>query len=168
MSVRRWIGLGEVSAVFGVKGWIKVIAYTAERANILNYNPWCLQRQNEYVEYEVIDGCCHGKRIVVKLNTVDSREDAALLIGSKIVIDRAQLAPLRSDEFYWADLVGLEVVTVSNEVLGAVEYLMETGANDVLVIKGERERLIPFIHGQTVKEVDLNANKIVVDWDADY
>ena len=85
-----------------------------------------------------------------------------------VVIERAQLPPVETGEYYWADLEGLSVVTTQGVNLGVVDYLLETGANDVLVVKGDRERLIPFLRDQTIKSVDLTQSQIIVDWDPDF
>jgi len=96
------------------------------------------------------------------------REQAATLVGSQIFVSRDQLPATAEDEYYWSDLEGLEVKTTSGELLGRVEKLMETGANDVLVIRGNREHLVPFVPGQYVKHVDLEGGMIEVDWDPEF
>jgi 16S rRNA processing protein RimM len=92
------------------------------------------------------------------------------LIGAELAIRKTQLEPAEEDEFYWADLVGLSVENLDGEVLGTVDHLLETGANDVLVVKADKqdERLIPFVMEDIVKLVDLDNKLIRVDWGKDY
>lgn len=168
MSTKNWVDIGKVAGVLGLKGWIKVYSYAKPRERILDYGYWFLCRQNDFIRYDVVDGSRHGKGVIAKLATVDDREKAAKLMGIRIVVSRDQFEPLAQGEYYWFDLVGLTVITVANKLLGKVDYLIETGANDVLVIKGERERLIPFVQGQFIKAVDPEGGKIIVDWDPDF
>ncbi|NNF96055.1 MAG: ribosome maturation factor RimM [Halobacteria archaeon] len=164
--------LGRVSGLFGVKGWIRVYSDTEPRDNILNYSPWYLRRQDGWQPYEVIAGRPHGKGIVAHLANCPDRDAAAELIGSTIAIWRDQLPAAAEDEYYWSDLRGLKVITTQGVELGRVVNLMETGANDVLVVReaGEqgREHLIPFIRQQVIQEVDLENGQLTVDWDPEF
>lgn len=164
----RRIAVGKVSGVYGVKGWLRIYSYTQPRENILNYSPWFLAKDGEFEEYCLVAGQRQGKGVFARLEGVDSREEAACLCGGQILIAREQLPPTSRGEYYWADLVGLKVYTSTGVFLGEVRDLMETGANDVLVVQGERERLIPFIQGQVIKTIDLEEGVIFVDWDPDF
>ncbi|GAB4260375.1 MAG: ribosome maturation factor RimM [Methylomicrobium sp.] len=168
MTDRQFIDVGEISGIFGVKGWVKVYSYTDPRENILSYSSWRLSKGVDVMTLNVLDGKLQGKSVVARLQGVEDRDAAAALMGWSIAIDRAQLPKLESDEFYWVDLVGLRVVTAMGIELGVVDHLIETGANDVLVVNGERERLIPFLMGQTVLNVDLTNRCLTVDWDSDF
>ena len=168
MGQQQRIGIGKITGVFGVKGWVKVFSDTAPKENILAYSPWYLEKGNENKLVKVINGRLQGKAIVAQLEDVDDRDQAELLAGWDISIDREQLPSIGADEYYWSDLIGLKVSTIDNQDLGVVDYLLETGANDVLVIKGDRERLIPFLQDQTVLKIDLEAGEIKVDWDPDF
>lgn len=168
MAEHRLINVGEISGVFGVKGWVKVFSYTQPRENILTYSPWQLRKGEQHRTLEVIDGQRQGKNVVAQLEGIDNRDAAASLTGWEIFIDRSQLPEAYKDEYYWADLCGLKVVTQDNIELGVVDHLLETGANDVLVVMGERERLIPFILEQTIIKVDLDGGYLIVDWDPDF
>ena len=163
-----YVILGRVSGLYGVKGWVKVYSDTGPRENILKYKPWYLRRHGEWLPYEVEQGRLQGKGIVAKLVGCDDRDQAAELLQTEIAVLREQLPRLRSGVYYWSDLVGLAVVTTEAVELGSIDHLFETGANDVLVVKGDRERLIPFIKEQVVIEVDLHAGRMVVDWDPDF
>ncbi len=168
MVQQQRIGVGKITGVFGVKGWVKVFSDTSPRENILAYSPWHLEKGNENKLVKVINGRLQGKAIVAQLEGVDDRDQAELLAGWHISIARQQLPSIGTNEYYWSDLIGLKVSTVDDQDLGIVDYLLETGANDVLVIKGDRERLIPFLQDQTVLKIDLEAGEIQVDWDPDF
>jgi 16S rRNA processing protein RimM len=159
---------GRVSGLFGVRGAMKVFSYTEPREGIVNYNPWYLRVQGQWKAFEVVEGHRQGKGVVARLEGIEDRDQAAGLIGADIAIRRDQLPPLDEGEYYWSDLEGLEVVTVDGQVLGLVDHLIETGANDVLVVWGERERLIPYLRPDVVVEVDLDAGKLRVDWDPNF
>ena len=162
-----WTILGQVSGLFGVRGWIKVFSHTAPKENILNYPTWFLLQDGEWQEYKLKQGKLQGKGIVALLEGVNDRDQAAVLTGAEIAVRRDQLPETSSDEFYWSDLEGRRVVTLSGVELGRVDYLFETGANDVMVVKGETVRLLPFI-SQVINAVDLDGDLITVDWDPDF
>ncbi len=169
MSADELINVGEISGVFGVKGWIKVFSFTQPRENILSYSPWYLQKGDEIKQVKPVDGQRQGKLVVASLFGVNDRDQALLLGGWKILIDRGQLPVLGRDEYYWSDLIGLKVKTPQGVKLGVVVSMMETGANDVLVVReGEKERLIPFIQQHTVMDIDLDLAEIIVDWDPEF
>ena len=133
---------------------------------ILGYQPWLLGEEKKPVK--IVDGRKQGKGLVALLPGFEDRETAAKLVGQQIFVDRDQLPATLEDEYYWSDLEGLMVRTTSGELLGQVEKLMETGANDVLVIRGKRAHLVPFVQGQYVKHVDLENGLIEVDWDPEF
>ncbi|OQK16190.1 ribosome maturation factor RimM [Methyloprofundus sedimenti] len=164
----EFVCVGKVSGIFGVRGWVKVYSYTETRENILTYSPWTLKKGKESKEVQVIDGRRHGKTVVARLEGINERDDAAQLNGWEIFIYADQLPKAGQGEYYWADLVGLQVKTVEGIDFGVVQQMLETGANDVVVVSGERERLIPFLQGQTIINIDLVAGEMVVDWDADF
>jgi 16S rRNA processing protein RimM len=151
-----------------VRGWVRVYSYTRPRDNILRYNPWYIQRGGSWEEWPLAEGGQHGKGVIARLESCDDRDQARALMGCEIGIRRAQLPAAAPGEYYWSDLQGMKVVTLEGESLGTVDHLFETGANDVLVVKGERERLIPFVLNQVVVAVDLEAGEIRVDWDKDF
>ena len=162
--------------MFGVKGWQKIFSETAPRENILSYSPWYLKTGDDWQEFKLKEGKVHGKAIIAHLETCTDRDKAAILVGCQIAIRRDQLPETEKDEYYWRDLVGLKVQTTQGVALGEVKSLMETGANDVLVVRasagkpGEarQERLIPFVPGQYVVTVDLDDGLMVVDWDPEF
>jgi len=164
----KWVTLGRVSGVFGVKGWLKVQSYTDPVDNIARFGVWTLRRNGAERAFDVEDGRAHGGAVIAKLRGLNDRDSAAGWVGAEIVVERERLPAPAENEFYWADLEGLEVRSTAGEVLGTVDHLLATGANDVLVLAGPTERLIPFVMGSVVKHVDLGARVIVVDWSADY
>lgn len=166
---QTFVTLGRVSGVHGVQGWLKVHSDTSPRENIVTYSPWYLEREGHRSSWKVRSGRRQGKGVVAKLAGCNDRDAAEGLIGSTIAVRRDQLAEIEEPgEFYWADLVGLRVETVDGESLGHIEQLFETGSNDVIVIAGERERLVPYIWQQVVREVDLEAGVMRVDWDPEF
>ena len=165
-SAQTEIALGYISAVHGIKGWVKVNSWTRPMEAILQYQPWLLGEDKKPVK--IVDGRKQGKGIAALLPGFEDREQAVSLVGLQIFVGRDQLPETDEDEYYWSDLEGLEVKTTNGELLGRVERLMETGANDVLVIRGNREHLVPFIQGQYVTRVDLEDGTIEVDWDPEF
>lgn len=165
---RELVLLGRISGLYGVRGWVRVFSYTEPRENILAYRHWLVRRGAQWTPVTVAEGRRHGKGIVVRLEGCTDRDAAAGWLESEIAVPRSALPPLAPGEYYWTDLQGMEVETVQGEVLGSVDFLLHTAANDVLVVKGERERLIPFLQGQVVLEVDPESRRIVVDWDPDF
>ncbi len=158
--------LGRISGVFGVRGWVKIYSETEPRDGILRYSPWMVGESGE--PRRVLDGRLHGKGVVARIEGCDDRDQAALLVDQEIAVTRDRLPPPRSDEFYWVDLEGLQVVTLAGQVLGTVSHLFSTGANDVMVVVGERERLIPFTWDTAIRSVDFESRLIQVDWDPDF
>ena len=145
-----------------------MFSFTEDRENILEYSPWMLKKGDETKSLKVLDGQLQGKAVVARLDGINDRDQAASLMGWDIYISSAQLPAARKGEYYWSDLIGLAVETQSGVQLGTIDGLLETGANDVVIIKGERERVIPFLQGQTIINIDLAAGKMVVDWDPDF
>ncbi|MCC5860100.1 MAG: ribosome maturation factor RimM [Ectothiorhodospiraceae bacterium] len=162
------IVLGRIGGPHGVKGWVRIQSFTDPRENILSYPRWFLGRGAQWAAYELSDGRMQGKSVVALLSGVESREAAESLKGREIAVPRDELPPLPEGEYYWADLIGLRVRTVDGVDLGVVDHLIQTGANDVLVVRGDRERLIPMVVGQYVKRVDLDAGRMDVDWDPEF
>ncbi|MDR9827225.1 ribosome maturation factor RimM [Vibrio sp. FNV 38] len=164
--------VGKFGATYGIRGWLKVFSFTDESENIFDYSPWFINQKGEWVECKVESWKRHNKAMVVKLEGLDVREDAHLLTNFEIAIDPAVLPELSEEEFYWRELFGMQVVTTKGYDLGVVADILETGSNDVLVVKanlkdafGQKERLIPFLEEQVIIKVDRKAQRIEVDWD---
>ncbi len=160
--------LGRVSAVFGVKGWLKVHSFTEPRDSILSYRDWSLQLDGKLHKITVAEGRKQGNSLVVRIDGIEDRDSAAELIGSVICIPREQLPEPSADQYYWGDLQGMQVIHRDGRVLGRVGYLLATGANDVLVVQeGDREILVPFVTGKVILGVDTTKGVISVDWEWD-
>jgi 16S rRNA processing protein RimM len=161
-----YIVIGKVGSTYGVQGWMKIVSFTDAVTDIMNYNPWYLEENKTWKQMK-IDGTprMHGKGIVAKFAGFDSPETARVLTGKKIAIQRTQLAKLNQNEYYWSDLEGLTVINQDGKVFGKIIYIMETGSNDVLVVKGDKEHAIPYLLGDVVTSVDL-VNKVMhVVWE---
>jgi len=163
-----WLKLGKISGVFGVKGWLKVYANTDRKEDILSYQPWYVERNKVRQPIKIKAGKPHGKTIIALFEGIDDRNEAETWVGCDIYMPSDQLPRLRNNEYYWSDLIGLSVFSLNGDDFGTIDQMLETGANDVIVVKGEQERLIPFVWDQVVKTVDLDAGKMIVDWDADF
>ncbi|SJL82107.1 ribosome maturation factor RimM [Vibrio palustris] len=166
------ITVGKFGSTYGIRGWLKVFSYTDNPESIFDYSPWLVNNKGVWVEHKVEAWKRHNKGMVVKLSGLDIREDAHQLTNFEISINPAVLPELPEDEFYWRELFGMQVVTTKGYNLGEVTDVLETGSNDVLVVKanpkdafGQKERLIPFLEEQVIKHIDREAQRIEVDWD---
>jgi 16S rRNA processing protein RimM len=160
--------MGRVLAPYGVRGWLKVRPETEQPESLLSYRTWRLAADGGWRDYRLAEGRVHGGSILVaRLEGVDDRDQAARLQNMPIAVARSALPPAPEGEYYWADLIGLAVVNREGVELGVVDEMFATGANDVLVVRGDRERLIPFIESVVV-EVDLRGSRLTVDWGAEY
>jgi 16S rRNA processing protein RimM len=168
MTGQRRVILGQVGGLYGVRGWVKLWSFTDPVENLLDYHELELGHAGEWRKARLAEGRPHGKGLVARFDGCTDRDKAAMLVGAEIAVTRDRLPESAAGEYYWADLVGLEVVTTDGVNLGRVESMMATGANDVMVVKGDRERLLPFLPGRFVSEVDLEGGRIVVDWDPDF
>lgn len=161
-----YITLGKIGSAYGVKGWFKIHVYTESEHSILDYDTWYLSSgQNEWKAVQKEEGRPHGNIVVAKLANINTPEEARLLTGKLIAIKRAELPALQKDEYYWSDLVGMTVINTQQQNLGKVIYIMETGSNDVLVVKNDKEHGIPYLPGKVVLNVDLERKEILVDWE---
>lgn len=143
-------------------------SYTDPPENILSYVPWHFQKRQGWSVAQVEATRRHRENFICTVAGVSDRNSAAALKGVLVGVDEGTLPPAQTGEYYWRDLIGLEVVTLAGAHLGRVERLIETGANDVLVIRDrERESLVPFID-QVIRSVDAESAEIVVDWDPEF
>jgi 16S rRNA processing protein RimM len=159
--------MGRIVAPYGIKGWIKVQPFTQQHRGLLDYPVWQVGQEGAWRARQVEAAKVHGATVVARLEGIADRDQAATLQGLRIAVSRDEFPQPAAGEFYWADLIGLKVVNAAGEALGNVTRVFETGANDVLVVEGERERLLPFI-GTVIRRVDIAVGTITVDWDADY
>ncbi|GMQ89855.1 MAG: ribosome maturation factor RimM [Gammaproteobacteria bacterium] len=176
-SAAGLVTVGRVVGLFGLRGWVKVFSYCRPPEAILAYDPWHLRVDDSWRERALLDGKLHGRGIVASLDGCADRTQACALVGADVAVDVAQLAELPGGEYYWAQLQGLRVVNLEGSRLGVVSHLLETGANDVMVVtcqesanestKRGSSRLIPYIR-DVVKSVNLDTGVILVDWDASF
>jgi 16S rRNA processing protein RimM len=168
MSAEKRIIIGKINGLYGIRGWVKIFSYTNPITQILEYSPWQLCLQGQWQTVSMYEGKAHGKGIIARLESSHDRDEAARLLGADIAIYRSQLPPVSEDEYYWSDLLGLTVINHDGITLGTVDHLLETGANDILVIKGEKEYLIPFVLERIILEIDLTQRIIRAEWDEDF
>ena len=168
MTHERRILLGRVLGAFGVRGEMKLKSFTDPASMLLKYQPWILIHRGVEREVSGARGRDTNKGVVLTLPDVEDRDAAEAMADAEVWVPRASLPKPKPGEYYWVDLEGLRVVNREGIELGKVSYLFETGANDVMVVAGDRDRLIPFLTEQFILEVDFEAELVTVDWDADF
>ncbi|MBC8944351.1 MULTISPECIES: ribosome maturation factor RimM [Xenorhabdus] len=166
------IVLGKLGSAYGIRGWLRVFSSTEQAEDIFEYQPWFIQRAGQWQHIELETWKYHNQDMIIKIKGVDDREAANLLTNCELVVDSSKLPKLEAGDYYWKDLMGCQVINTAGYNLGTVQDMMETGSNDVMVIKanlkdafGIKERLVPFLDGQVIKKVDLATKTIEVDWD---
>ena len=159
--------MGRIAAPFGIKGWIKVQPFSEDPGALMDFQSWRVGRGEQQTLFTVEAVQEHGNVLVAKLDGVDDRDTAYALRGQEVSVARSELPSPDENEYYWSDLIGLTAVNREGVILGQVDSLLESGAHDVLVIKGKREHLIPFV-AAIVGKVDLEGATIEVDWGEDY
>jgi 16S rRNA processing protein RimM len=164
----RLVVIGRIAGVYGVRGWVKVLSDLEPPEAILDYPTWQVGSASQWRPMVLIEGRRHGKGVLAHLASCDDRDVARALVGAEIAVARDEMPDPGPNRFYWTDLEGLTVRTVAGVELGVVDHLLETGANDVLVVKGDRERLIPYVWDAVVTQVDLEQGVILVDWDPEF
>ncbi len=166
---QRMITVGRLHGAFGVRGELKLESFTEPAHAIARYQPWLVRdargatRACEGVRVRV-----GGKGLIATMPGIEDRDAADALHGADVLVPRSALPPPAPGEYYWVDLEGLRVVNVEGIDLGTISHLFSTGANDVVVVQGERDRMIPFVTPDYVKSVDFEAGLVTVDWDADF
>lgn len=172
-AAEEMIVLGKIVSVHGIRGEVKVYSFTDPLDNLLDYRRWTLKRGSEVRQAELVSGRVQGNVLVAKLKGLDDREVARTYADFEILVPRSELPELDDGEFYWSQLEGLKVIDTNGQLFGILDHMLETGANDVMVVKpcagslDDRERLLPYTE-QCVQSVDLAAGEIRVDWDADF
>lgn len=165
----RRILVGRIHGAFGVRGEVKLESLTEPQGNLVRYQPWILRdaagREREVSGAKARVG---GKGLIGTLPGVEDRDAAEALRGAELFVPRSALPPPKDGEFYWIDLEGLRVENLDGVDFGKAAFVFSNGANDVLVVRGDRERMIPWIRPDFVRELDFDAGRILVDWDADF
>jgi 16S rRNA processing protein RimM len=164
MDAAETLVVGRITGLYGVLGWVRVHSDTQDRADILELTPWMLKLNGEWRECELDAGRAQGPLVLARIAGYTDRDAARALIGADIAVHRAQLPQLAAGEYYWADLIGMRVVDRAGQTLGQLASLLETGAHDVLVVRGEKETLIPYVPGIYVLSISPQDRLITVDW----
>lgn len=172
MSDKDLVVLGKFGAVYGINGWLKVVAYTDVPEGIFDYTPWQIKLQGNWLPVQVASWKRHSNGLIAKLDGISDRDIAQRYVNAEIAVTAQTLPSLEDGDYYWKDLMGLAVVNEAGYHLGEVSDMMETGSNDVIVVKanrtdafGKKERLLPFLTDTVVKSVNLAEKRIIVDWD---
>jgi 16S rRNA processing protein RimM len=161
-----YISIGKIGSPYGVHGWLKIQTYTEFGTGILSYSPWYISTgKDTWDPLQIEEAKLHGNKVIAKFAAIHSPEEARLLTGKLIAITRSQLPPLKKNEYYWTDLIGLTVINQHGIVLGNVVNLLETGSNDVLIVNGEQNQAIPYLWGDVITYIDLDKQEIHVHWE---
>lgn len=163
----RVVVLGRIGAPWGVRGWVRINSWTDPREAILDYRDCLLKREGAWQPARLASGKPQGRSLVGQFDGMDDRDAASAWRGADIGVRRSAMPDPEAGRWYWSDLEGLTVRHRDGRELGRVAYLLATGEHDVLVVQGEREVLIPFVHGKYVLDVDLAGGRIDVDWEWD-
>ena len=175
MTQQRIEVVGKLGSTYGIRGWLRVYSSTEYAESIFDYQPWFLKIKGQWQPTELESWKHHNHELIAKLKNVNDRETAKSLANIEIGVDLSVFPQLEEGDYYWHDLIGCNVVNLEGYAMGTVTEMMETGSNDVLVVRanskdafGKQERLIPFLYEQVVKRVDLTTKVIEVDWDAGF
>ena len=168
MELEEIVVMGKVLVPYGVNGWVKVYSFTEKLESFLTYKKLYLSKdQKNWLEIKIKEIKLHGKTIIAKFSEIADRSQAETYKDYLIGVPKDYLPQLNDNQYYWNDLIGLEVLNLQDVSFGLVDTYIETGANDVIVVKGDKERLIPYTP-MTVLKVDTIKNKIIVDWDENF
>ncbi|QAX82243.1 ribosome maturation factor RimM [Candidatus Pseudomonas adelgestsugas] len=171
--VDNLIIIGKIYSSYGVRGEVKVYSFINPTKDSLQYKTWTLKRGLSAKQVELAGGRWSHKFLIAKLKGLENREDARLLAGYDVCVHRNLFPALTDGEYYWYQLIGLKVIDQLGQLLGKIDYVLETGANDVIVVKSctgsldNRERLLPYTE-QCILAVNLAVGEMKVDWDADF
>lgn len=177
------ITLGKVQGIFGLNGALKIYSWTSPKENIFKYKSWQLdfseaknsaESNQTPKQYKLCEGRQHKKGLIAFLEGISTATDAQQMIGAYIKILKSELPILAENEYYWSDLIGLKVFNLDGYLLGKVKELIETGANDCLIVApcsnsfDVKERVLPYLSPEFIKKIDLDAGSIEIDWDKDF
>ena len=171
---RKRVVLGQIGRLHGVKGWLKLNSFTTPPENILEYTELGAEIEAHWQGLEIDQFRQQPNGLVVHFKGYDDPDAAAQLTGIELSVISNELPTLEGGDYYWHQLEGLQVVNQQGQLFGQVEKLLETGANDVLVIEptsdsiDDRQRLIPYLLDSVIEQVDLESKTIRVNWEADY
>jgi len=174
ISQNKRVVLGKVGKLHGLKGWVRLHSETSPADNILDYPELGASIDQQQITLCIDDSRHQNTTLLVHFQGYDDPETAQRLVGAELWIEAGRMPELDADSYYWHQLQDMTVINLQQEVLGDVSKLLETGANDVLVVTptgnsiDNRERLIPYLKDRVIKKVDIDANQITVDWEASY
>lgn len=157
------VEMGVVGGAYGLRGWIKVVPWSGERDALVRYPTWWVGG----TERDVESARLHGAQVIAKLAGLETPEQARGLKGKRVCVPREKLPEPETGQYYFADLIGMEVVNEQGALLGVVKEMSSHGAQDVMEVAAERTRMLPWV-GAVVKRVDLEARRIEVDWGTDW
>ena len=161
------IVIGRIGAPYGLQGWLKVHSFTESQQDITNYFPWLLHINGQWQAADIVGHQFHCRKVIIHIADCHNRTDARKLCHCDIGVYREQLPPLAAGNYYWTDLEAMTVINQHNITLGVVDRMLATGDIDVMVVKGDKEYLIPFKIGEFVTEVDPVHQQIRVNWDVE-
>lgn len=164
----NWLVIGRFGRPHGVKGFVTVHSFTEPRDNILGYTNWHAFLGNQWQPIKTLTVEAHSKNLIAQIEGYSDRETVARLTNVEIAVSQDQLAKLAPGEFYWHQLIGMQVIDTKGQVFGSVSEILPTGANDVLVVEGEKRHLIPYLPGLYVINIDEGQRVITVDWEMDF
>ena len=165
---KGFVVLGRITGVAGLQGGVKIQSYTRPREQIFSYAPWYLRHGDLWMERQARRARTGGRGLIAAIGGIADRVAASSMLGADIAVRREQLPELDAGEYYQTDLIGLDLVNMNGVLLGKLYAIEETGANDVMVVDGERTILIPLLMGKIVKHIDLENRIIQVDWNPEY
>ncbi|ACQ68862.1 ribosome maturation factor RimM [Candidatus Williamhamiltonella defendens] len=164
--------VGKIGSTYSVRGWLKMFSFTEKTDSIFDYQPWFIQHKNHWQFIDIEDWKCHQQDFLLKIKNIDEKEKAQHFVNAEITVDASQLPVLEEGDYYWKDIIGCQVIHISGDVIGTVVSMIETGANDVMVVQTQiqdhKSCLVPFLCDQVVKKVDKVMQQIQVDWDLDF
>ena len=163
-----WVIIGRFGRPHGIKGFVTVHSFTEPRDNIMRYTDWHAFIDNKWQPLKLLNAEVQNKSIITQIEGYPERETVARLTNIEIAVQQEQLVELESGDYYWHQLIGMDVVNSKGEPFGKVTEIIPTGSNDVLVVQGEKRHLIPYLPGQFVLEVNSSQQLITVDWDMDF
>lgn len=164
----KYIVIGRIGSTYGIKGWLKLQSFTASQLDILDYQPWYYKDKGEWVVFECDEHKASPERMLIHVKGYDSPEHAKQLTGIELATTRSQLPKLPENEFYWHDLIGLDVYTKEHVLLGSITNILSNAAHPLLEIEGEKQHLVPLLFDKFIIEVDLSKNKVIADWDPEF
>lgn len=164
----NWVVIGRFGRPHGIKGFVTVHSFTEPRDNILRYTDWHALVNNQWQAIKLLSVETHSKVIIAQVEGYPERESVMRLTNAEIAVQQAQLADLQPGEYYWHQLIGMQVINQKGEPFGKVIEILPTGANDVLVVQGEKRHLIPYLPDQYILSIDDSQQLITVDWDLDF